>query len=390
MEPKQTGKLILKALFLISIVLIVLVSGCATSNPVAPTPPTTLPPAQTIPPTTPVSIPVSTPPVATSPVSTTGLPPTPTLVTPPAPVTPPPPASIPTPTPAAVYTPSATAFKPTGTLADLFQYALDLINQDRKSGGLNPVVLNYNAAAQEHAKDMVANHFIAHWGTDGLKPYMRYTTYGGLNYEDENSAYYASSASLSDIKTRLQSLEKTMMTDDAGSNWAHRDNILNKWHKKVNIGIAYDSNSMALVQQFEGDYLEFFQPPSLKGTIISLSGRINQPDIKLNNIAINFDPAPQPLTGPQLNDPNSPYHRYGLTEIIGQIFPPPPPGASYNNLQPNSVIATQGSFGSTGQFSIEANIASLLTHGPGIYTVCLVGVVGGEARPWTNYSIFVK
>ncbi len=67
-----------------------------------------------------------------------------------------------------------------------------------------------------------------------------------------------------------------MMYDDARSDWSHRDIIINPWHKKVSIGIAYDEDSVALVQQFEGDYVEYYQPPEITGNMLTLSGKINR------------------------------------------------------------------------------------------------------------------
>jgi len=62
---------------------------------------------------------------------------------------------------------------------ELFQYVLSLVNTDRQTAGLPPVTLAYNSAAQTHAQDMFKNFYGSHWGTDGLKPYMRYTNAGG-------------------------------------------------------------------------------------------------------------------------------------------------------------------------------------------------------------------
>ena len=56
---------------------------------------------------------------------------------------------------------------------------LELINDERVSAGLNPVVLGDNAAAQLHAEASLENCFSSHWGIDGLKPYMRYSLAGG-------------------------------------------------------------------------------------------------------------------------------------------------------------------------------------------------------------------
>jgi len=73
-------------------------------------------------------------------------------------------------------------------LADLKNHMLELINGDRQANGLDLVTLGDNPAAQEHAEEMSANGYLSHWGMDGMKPYMRYTLAGGVNYEGENAS----------------------------------------------------------------------------------------------------------------------------------------------------------------------------------------------------------
>jgi hypothetical protein len=231
---------------------------------------------------------------------------------------------------------------------------------------------------------MLDNKYLAHWGTDGLKPYMRYTFEGGLNYEGENSAYSENSQGLN-TQDELRALEYMMMYDDASANWSHRDNILNQWHQKVNLGIAYSSTVVALVQQFEGDYVEYYQPPAINGNIFSVSGRFKTDGLVLNNVAVTYDPLPVPLTGAELK--NGPYHSYGFGQILGQVFPPPPPGSSYTNLPANSVVAEKGKVDDA-YFQIEANISTLLAQGPGVYTLVLVAT--GENRNFSNYSKVIK
>jgi uncharacterized protein YkwD len=296
-----------------------------------------------------------------------------------------------------VYTPTAAVFKPNGTLADLFQFTLDLINQDRQAKNLSGVILGTNAAAQKHAQDMFDNYYLSHWGTDGLKPYMRYTLAGGLNYEAENSAYSGAIQKLAnpgsvyaqiDPKTEIKSLEFSMMNDDASSNWGHRDNILNKWHKKVNLGIAYDQYRLALVQEFEGDYLEWIQPPALAGNILSLAGKITTSGISLNSVNIFFDETAQPLTSEQLM--NGP-HSYGLGKGLNFLVSPPPPGMFYSKLDPNAIQASTWLADNTsGQFYIQADIARSLVTGSGFYTVVIIADINGQPQALCNYSIFVE
>jgi hypothetical protein len=277
---------------------------------------------------------------------------------------------------------------------ELFNYMLGLINQDRQTAGLSPVVLGFNAAAQQHAQDMFDNYFISHWGTDGFKPYMRYTLAGGTNYEQENSAYsgwFDPSQNPDqymniDVKQELQYLESEMMYDDAGSNWGHRDNILNKWHKRVNLGIAYDEKRVALVEQFEGDYVDFDLPPELSGDILSLSGNTNLGSI--NSVFISYDRLPRPLTHDELLYVMP--HSYSLGSAAGLIVSPPPPGQYYTSLPPEAIVATRWETGQSGRFAIQADISAALAAGSGVYTVSIISEIDGEAVSLTNYSIFAE
>jgi uncharacterized protein YkwD len=301
--------------------------------------------------------------------------------------------SFTTPFPVLSVAPTFTSYQPAGVQSELFQYMLELINRDRQTAGLNPVVLNYNAAAQKHAQDMFDNLYLSHWGTDGLKPYMRYTREGGINYEQENSAY-SGWFNPSDnperylpmnVKEEIKSLELAMMTDDAASNWGHRDNILNKWHKKVNLGIAYDQRRLALVQQFEGDYIEFTLPPTITGEVLSLKGRYKLGTI--NNITIGYDELPKPLSHTELI---SGPHSYSMGESLAYILPPPSPGQYYTNLPSQAIQASRWEVDQSGQFTIQANISPALSHGKGVYTIALIVSIDNHPQNLTNYSIFVE
>lgn len=71
---------------------------------------------------------------------------------------------------------------------ELVNYALQLINEDRKNANLSPVILSDNTAAQIHAQDVFQTRQISHWMTNGEKPYMTYTRLGGLGYVSQNVA----------------------------------------------------------------------------------------------------------------------------------------------------------------------------------------------------------
>lgn len=201
---------------------------------------------------------------------------------------------------------STTVAVPLDSQKELVEYALELINNDRTKYGVPLVKLGNNLAAQKHAEELLANRYLSHWNLAGLKPYMRYTLSGGVGAVGENIAflgffYYEPRAAHIDPKTTITSLEYDMMYNDAESEWGHRDNILDKWHNKVNIGIAYDETTLALVQDFEDDYIAWKNPIKYDNGILSLEGKTTLG--KIYNIALYYDPPPEPLTKEQLLKP---------------------------------------------------------------------------------------
>jgi uncharacterized protein YkwD len=350
-------------------------------------------------PSTPSPVAASTAPVA-SPVKTTVG--SPTLSPSPSAS----PSQTPTPIPTIIFTPTETRFKPTGPLADLFQYTLGLTIKTARITGSN--LLTYNAAAQTHAQDMFSGYFMSHWGLDGLKPYMRYTIAGGLGSEQENSAYSGwfdksvdpNSYKTLDAKTEIKALEDAMMAE-LPPNDGHRKAILNKWATSVNLGIANDTKRLALAQQFESDDIEYTQPPTLSGNTLSLSGHFTQPINELNNITIYFDPLPTPLTADQLNSPSAP-HSYALgggftapsgsadSFTLGHTLAPPPPGQYYSSLPASAILATKWDLNPSGQFSIQADISQALASGKGVYTFAIIVKMANEITSLSSYSIWVN
>src|SRR6266853_1875536 len=65
---------------------------------------------------------------------------------------------------------------------------LKQVNAERASSGLSQLQLDELACkvAGEHARDMVEGDFLSHWGSDGRKPYHRYSFAGGTEAVQEN------------------------------------------------------------------------------------------------------------------------------------------------------------------------------------------------------------
>jgi len=243
---------------------------------------------------------------------------------------------------------------------ELVDYALSLINSDRQSKGLQNVTLSNIDSGQRHAEDMLENHFFSHWDTSGYKPYMRYTLAEGKGAVSENIAtmfWY------SDIKEDLKELEWSMMYDDAEWNWGHRDNILDPFHNKVSIGVAYDSNDLYLVQDFEDDYISWsalsvsYSKVTMRGTITESGSSISQVQIHYDNVAT--------LTSWQLE--NSPYNgSYDVGTYVGLVV-----SEGWEATEGITITATTWSQ-SGSNFDMVFDLSpAFAKYGKGVYTLYL-------------------
>ena len=392
-----------------------------TANP-SPTKAPSLDPTPTAAPTpTAQFIPVPTS-VSSPPTSTPE--PTTTLLLSVSPTVRPTPKPTPTLIPTRIKRPRPDFSPPVPTLADLKIYLLELINEDRLTNGLSSVKLSDNPAAQQHAEEMLEHSYTGHWGLDGLKPYMRYTLAGGVNYEAENAYGLDSPLDLTlfhlteSPKSLLMRAERSLM----GSR-GHRVNILDPWHKKVSLGIACNRAVCAVVQQFEGDYISFRAKPHFSSGRLEFAGEMSD-GFEISEVQIWYDRPPHAVTLGQLDTTRSYCH--GLP--VAFLNKPLLPGSSYNEssslynwevcqspydspadiprkkregFETTSIPVplagvrqvpwiTATSWNTQGhEFSVVADISDILNeHGPGIYTIHIWGKNAGQEVLLANYSIF--
>ena len=316
---------------------------------------------------------------------------------------------------------------------------LELINAERVKAGVPPVVLGDNVAAQLHAEDALENCFSSHWGSDGLKHYMRYSLAGGHHSNGENvsgidyciapsSGYAALGPIMQEIREAVDGLMRSS---------GHRDTILRQRYRKVNVGLAWDTHNFKVVQQFEGDHVEYTTLPVIEDGRLTFSGTVKNGVEFLGSkdlsVGIFYDPPPHPLTrgqiartycsgtGPAvafLRQPLTGRSRYTEDEFTRTYSPcpdpydvpadtPPPrsPGeahdlweAAYEASQkrPESTITGQWVTASEwhvkdSSFSVNADLSGILAdHGSGVYTIILWGWQPDTASKITisQYSIF--
>ena len=353
-----------------------------------------------------------------------------------------------TPTPTPVPTPTLAASPtspPTSTLAPAAhlrhwrekELMLTLINRFRSNAGLSPVEMGTNIAAQLHAEASLENCTSSHWGVDGLKPYMRYSLAGGYQSNAENGHGLDYCITRNDNYRAIQDIDRNIR--EAVIGWmespGHRDNILNKWHKKVNIGLAWDTYNFVAYQHFEGDYVEYEVPPRIDGGQLVMEGKtkngivISRPrDL---GVQVFYDPPPQILTRGQL----SRTYCYGSGVQVAALREPLRgrqfwPTNTFNYIKetcpdpyqvPSSAPAPrsvdqahafwQEAYSSSlripaqtitvpwitadvlrivnDQFSVKADLADVVAkHGNGVYTVLVWATTAGEDMIISEYSIF--
>jgi hypothetical protein len=282
--------------------------------------------------------------------------------------------------------------EPTATtipeIEDLRLEALGAINHERGLAGLHPVALGTNAAAQDHADDMMEHRYIGHWWIDGRKPYMVYTQLGGTSYSTENVAVSGWNfdelaeddcynilveCEPIDPSVEIEDLTYWMVYDDAHADWGHRDNILDPTHKYVNIGIAIDQTYFVLVHHFEGGDAEVVTRPSIVGT--ELSFKIKATGLKSLNpwesVSVYYDPPPEAVSTAE-NEQLMGYCIGGgftdeCVDPIASIFRPPAPDEYYVDLQADEIVADVWKE-TRNELEVSVNLGELGVK-PGVYTI---------------------
>ncbi len=317
--------------------------------------------------------------------------------------------------------------------AVLKERALAHVNAARARHGAEVVVLGHNAAAQEHAEELVRGRYLSHWNRDGLTPYMRYTRAGGQGNSAENASLTGHSSSQDcpaiDMDVALEEALQGFM-DSPG----HRDNILRPEHTTLHVGIAQSCGFLTVVQLFADDYVRYDALPHIRDGVLRMTGHtVNGAALPEAGqaIRVSWNPLPQPVTRGQLIQTSC----YSGGQPIADLLRPLPPGARYvlsaydgewircptpydvdpdliypadarararimqaakNNDKirtPYSapVIVAQRWQESETAFEIEADLSSLLDeYGAGVYTLGFWGQLNGQPALLSEYSLFVE
>ena len=352
------------------------------------------------------------------------------------PVEPPPPAECPDPTELGASADTLIIDHPAsgidGEELSALQYlVLDLTNSARRLAGLQLVRLGGNLAPQEHAEDMAEHCFLSHWGTNGMKPYMRYSLTGGVqaNAENVHGASFCPADPWSYLQKSLAE-EAQEAFESLMNSPSHRANILRPAHRLLHLGMAYRAPNFWLAQHFSGHYAAFTQLPEIENGRLSFDmsacngAQISGDDL---GVQVRYDPLPAPLTPGQLQqtscysrgpavaalrrppERNRRYTSHDFTLSAGgcldpySLDPDLPVAQSYDEAVLLKMPARSGQSEreergdwitadqwqvDEGRVRISADLSQLLrTTGEGTYTTVIWGSVDGERVPIAEYSI---
>jgi Cysteine-rich secretory protein family len=237
------------------------------------------------------------------------------------------------------------------TIQALKSFALSKINEDRAGQGLLPLLGSNNTAAQIHANEILQTKTLSHMTTAGFKPYMLYSLYNGTGYVQQNVGqisyvlsndgqnYYKASDLCYDYQRfycpvidqykAINDLELSMMHNDkVCCNNGHKNNILNKFHTHVSIGIAFNKYYFVMVQNFENHYLNSDLKIVKNDEDIILEAKINDQNkfnFAINHVSFFLDEFPTKLNYEKNGNKNS----YDFGDLKLMVSKPLPSDLQY-------------------------------------------------------------
>jgi uncharacterized protein YkwD len=288
----------------------------------------------------------------------------------------------------------------TNDIDQLRLYALKLINQDRQRFNLSSLELSENNAAQLHAQELfeIKSLTPSHISLDGLKPYMAYSKSGGKGFSKQNVAIAGYNSSQIKKCINIQCTKINPYEEIARTEWnmvnndticcsnEHKQNILDKQHTHVSIGIAYDDYYFSFVQNFENIYLNLSNPvtydnrhPDMVGNFLSDSQKY-----EINSIGVYYDENPSKLNFSDEVSSKS----YGLGRLVGLVVKPPQLFTKYQKSENYTLIIASIWKQNDTSFEVRYDLPTDLLKS-GVYTfIVYIGDSKKNIFPALSYSVF--
>lgn len=243
---------------------------------------------------------------------------------------------------------------------------LKQVNAERLAAGLGELQLDELASrvATEHAHEMAERNFLSHWGLDGSKPYERYSFAGGTAAVQENCSAAEDIESISPLRIfdDLSDMHQSML-DESAPHDGHRRTILDPFHTHVGFGAALKGHSLRLDEIYLARYarLDPVLTEAKPGSTIVISGRLLNVRHFLTEIAVFYEPPPQPPDISWLRTPRSVF----FPDDVRRLRPRAPQEFLYSD-------GSRGDFEWDHKGWFRARV-KLYKPDPGIYTiVCMV------------------
>jgi Cysteine-rich secretory protein family len=258
------------------------------------------------------------------------------------------------------------------------------VNAERANAHLGQLQLDDLACsvANDHARDMIQGNFLSHWGSDGRKPYHRYSLAGGTDAVRENvsSAESIQSVTTTGVRRDLYDMHQSML-EEVPPNDGHRKTILFPQLSHVGFGIALAGHNLRLDELYLARYVEVDPiPRELKPKEgVVLRGRILNPMHLLNGIDVFFEPLPSAPAIEWLRVARS----YGLPQVVDHLLPRLPDSFFYPN-------GTSGTIQISNKTRFKVRLG--FSQRPGINTIVVWLKAGqsGDAFPATEICVRVE
>jgi uncharacterized protein YkwD len=259
---------------------------------------------------------------------------------------------------------------------------LQLVNEEREVEKLKPLEFDDLATkvATAHAHDMATRDFASHWGSNGFKPYMRYSFAGGAHATKENVSAADNTWSMrpADLIQDTSYLHVRLYQEQP-PNDGHRQAILAPHNTHVGFGLAVEKLRLRLVEVFVAKYVEVNSSKQKGRTkeTFEFSGRLLKANYLLSNIEVFYEPLPSQPELDWLRQPRS----YSLPNESVVLAPKLAPPLTYADRRKGVIdVRPDGSF---------TTPINLFQDDPGIYTiVCWLRRSSSEkAFPATEFCV---
>ncbi len=259
---------------------------------------------------------------------------------------------------------------------------LRMVNEERVNAGLNKLELDPLACrvASAHSLDMARGEFLSHWGSDGRKPYQRYSFAGGTDAVQENasSADDINSLTTTSVLKNLSDMHSSMLNERPPHD-GHRRTILFPEHTHVGFGIALQGFHVRLDELYVAKYVRIDPIPqrAKPRQSVLLSGRVLNQQNEVAGIELYYEPLPTPPQIEWLRVARS----YGM----------PDERESFQPRLANGVLYTDGTKGeieilSGGNFRLPITLSKI----PGINTIMVWLSKGENGIPFPASQICIR